>query len=116
MTTLSYPITAANGGLLLTSEPEKLAPEVIKHVLMTVQEERVLNPEFGVSDQTFNLLPDIPGYIQELEQALAYGLQEYPEISVKLLGGSVADSGETSITCLWETNNASGEFVWTSQN
>lgn len=113
MTTLGYPIEATNGSLRLNSEP---APEVIKHILMTSQEERVLNPDFGVDDQVLSLLPNIPRYLQELEQALTYGLQEYPDISVQLLGSSEADSGEVQVTCLWETNDATGEFTWKYQS
>lgn len=108
MSTLKYPITISNGTLVLTQDYEKLIPEVITHTLLTLREERVMQPDFGIPEVTFNLLTDLPGFLRELESSLAFTLKEYPGVSVRLVGFA-DDSGEIPVTCYWSLDELQGE-------
>jgi hypothetical protein len=113
MTTLKYPLTVQNGTLVLTTGYSEKIPEVITHILMTSKEERVLNPDFGVDEGIFSLVSNIPQYLRSLESSLTAGLQEYPGVSIRLVGYIEADSGEIPVTCYWSLEDLTGEVTVT---
>jgi hypothetical protein len=107
MTTFKYPFEALNGSLVLTSDELKKIPEVIKHVLQTQFEERVMNVEFGVAAAEFNTMYDLPKFLRSLESSLEIVLAVYGEVSIRLVGYA-EDSGEIPITCYWDVDEDFG--------
>jgi phage baseplate assembly protein W len=110
MGTLSYPLTVENGGLKLTSDQVKLIPEVMKHILQTRYEERVMRPlTFGINSPEFVNVSYLPDLLTDLEASLAEGLQEYPGVTFRLLG-SVSDDGNIPITVYWYVDDITDVF------
>lgn len=109
MTTLKYPIEAVNGSLQLTTDELKKIPEVIRHIIQTQYEERVLNPDFGTDAVEFNILYDLPKFLRSLEDSLSYGLSAYGDVSIRLVGYA-SDSGEIPVTCYWSVDEVTGEL------
>ncbi len=103
MTTFTYPIQLTNGSIALTSDYSRVVPEVIAHILQTKVEERVLNPDFGVSEYTFENAYDLPRMLRSLESSLAAGLAEYPGITFNLVA-SLDDSGQVPVTCYYQVD------------
>ena len=107
MTTFKYPFEAANGSLVLTTDELKKVPEVIKHVLQTQFEERVMNVEFGIDAAEFNVLYDLPKFLRSLEESLTTVLAAYGDVSIRLVGYA-DDSGEIPVTCYWDVDEDFG--------
>jgi hypothetical protein len=100
MTTLGYPIQSNNGNLQLVLENERLIPQVVTHILQTKQEERVMNPEFGIGVNEFTNAYNLSELLGQLDEALNQALTEYPGVLYKLLG-YLDDSGQVEVTCLY---------------
>lgn len=110
MSTFAYPLAVLNGSLVLTSDYTRVVPEVIAHILQTKLEERVLQPDFGISDVEFNNLYDLPRLLRELEESLRFGLQDYPGVSYRLVGYA-DDSGSIPVTCYYAIDETNGTLT-----
>lgn len=73
---LKYPIDVNNGDIALTDDYDTYIQDAIRHCLLTVQEERVLRPEYGLPDVLFSATT-----LQELNaliiETLQVGLEGY---------------------------------------
>ena len=109
LTTLKYPITVANGTLVLTSDESIKAEEVIRHILLTEIEERPMIPEFGIYANEFDVVYSLPDFLREIEGSLRVNLAQYPGIDVRLTG-FLNDSGRVDLTCFFSYEEQAGQI------
>lgn len=95
MATIKYPLTAANGQLLLSGD-NRASVEAITQVIQTRTAERVLRNSFGSNLDTFDLISDLSNVLATLEASIAANLSEYQPLAVGL-EGSVNDDGVVSV-------------------
>jgi phage baseplate assembly protein W len=95
MATLKYPLSAANGELLL-SQDDRATVEAITQVLQTKHGERVFRNYFGSDLSEFDVISDLSSVLGTLELSIANNLNEYTPLSLAL-EGSVDDSGVVSV-------------------
>lgn len=95
MSTIKYPLTAANGKLLL-SDDTRASVEAITQVIQTSTGERVLRNYFGSDLSNFDTISDLSGVLAALEVAISSNLSEYQPLTVGL-EGSVNDDGVVTI-------------------
>lgn len=95
MSTVKYPLTAANGQLLL-SDDTCASVEAITQVIQTSTGERVLRNYFGSDLNSFDLISDLSNVLATMEAAISENLSEYQPLSVGL-EASVNDDGVVSV-------------------
>lgn len=96
---LKYPIAAANGSLVLTTDYPGRVKEAVISGLMTIVDERVMRPDFGRSYEPFDAyrLPDL---LRDCRGAVTRSLADYPEVSFRLT--ATPDDGAVLVTCYYQ--------------
>jgi phage baseplate assembly protein W len=103
MATIKYPLTAANGKLLL-SQDDRATVEAITQVIQTRQGERVLRNYFGSDLNELDTLSDLSSVLATLEASISNGLSEYTSLAVGL-EGSVDDDGVVTVYVEYQDND-----------
>lgn len=111
MSSIKYPLTIKEGSLELAEEGVVVA-DAIKSALATARKERVLNPRYGASEPTFNLLASLPRFLQSLNLDLEYSMSEYGKVKLELYGTGNED-GLVDVTVIYETDTVNGSIDYT---
>jgi hypothetical protein len=93
MTTIKYPLQAANGKLLLSDNANV---EAITQVIQTKQGERVLRNTYGTDLNELDTIGDLSTVLGSLSRSIAAGTTEYLPLAIGL-EGSVTDEGIVNV-------------------
>ena len=88
-----YPLEVFRGSLKLTSDYPTLVKNAILSSLNTELEERVFRPTYGLE---FQAVDNLTAIFATIRQAIAEGLENYPEVSFDLKG-RIDDSGMVEV-------------------
>ena len=91
-----YPLEVFRGSLKLTSDYPTLVKNAILSSLNTELEERVFRPTYGLDPQEFQAVDNLTAIFATIRQAIAEGLENYPEVSFDLKG-RIDDSGMVEV-------------------
>lgn len=94
MPTIKYPITAANGDLVVSDNPNV---EAILSALATMQGERILRNSYGQDLDAFYTAADLDDRLLRLLADLNYSVADYP-VLIADIHGTVNDDGTIDIS------------------
>jgi hypothetical protein len=114
MTTFTYPITIKNGTVNLINDQDYvlLIPQVIRHIVQTTYEERVLNVSFGIPDYLFTTSNDIVPIIRTIEHSLKVNMSEYPGVTMRVTGAMLED-GLLALTIYYKVDELNDKITIT---
>lgn len=102
MKSLVYPLAAANGRLVLTSDYPTIVKQVIRATIQTYWEERVMRPDFGVPNFVFESQPNLAPVLGDIRAALDNSLStDLPDVSYQVLG-AIGDTGQLQVTIAYQ--------------
>jgi phage baseplate assembly protein W len=110
MTTFAYPIRVSNGTIVLVSEYTNKVPQVLRHIIQTSYEERVMQPDWGTGLSLFSDTTNVGILLSRLESDVKRGLVSYSSLDIRLTA-RLGDEGVLSITCYYSVNDTDGQLT-----
>lgn len=84
MSSLSYPLYITYGSLTLTEDYLSIVRSAILSALQTELEERAYHPDYGLPRVEFESVGSLTEIMAICRQAIAEGLEGYPEVTYEL--------------------------------
>lgn len=98
MTTVKYPLQAANGDIMLSPD-SRATTEAVLSALQTRKGERVWRNNYGSDLEEFQLVSNLPSVLQQLKQDVVYSTTSYPQYTLELQG-SINEDGQMDVLAI----------------